>query len=299
MITGTTAASYPQLLIYVKQAQRRAEAGDPASQMLYGMLLAGLPQLNRPRTAAMPWFLKSAQAGLPVAQYQVGYSLLKGWGCDCDVNKGLEWLRRAAQAGQPDAEVRLAEYALHGNPDEERLRQAKLWLEQAAASGNRDGRLYLAALLATSDAAEAHDPKRAIQLVDEVFKGVKDDPTAFEIRAAAQASASGQPGLFFATTAASPSCFDSGNSAVKPSERMACATASRSSGECSTVNKRCIRLNCTLYTQGIAESFLRINASSVGQSICAIRKTVRSPPLSGVWGAAVLLSLRECLCSEE
>jgi uncharacterized protein len=157
------------------------------------MLLAGLPQLNRPRTAAMPWFLKSAQSGLPIAQYQVGYSLLKGWGCDCDVNKGLEWLRRAAQAGQPDAEVRLAEYALHGNPDEERLRQAKLWLEQAAASGNRDGKLYLAALLATSEAAEAHDPKRAIELVDEVFKGVKDDPTAFEIRAAAQASAGDYP----------------------------------------------------------------------------------------------------------
>jgi tetratricopeptide (TPR) repeat protein len=142
----------------------------------------------------MPWFLKSAQAGLPIAQYQVGYSLLKGWGCDCDVNKGLEWLRRAAQAGQPDAEVRLAEYALHGNPDEERLRQAKLWLEQAAASGNRDGKLYLAALLATSDATEAHDPKRAIELVNEVFKGVKDDPTAFEIRAAAQASAGDFPG---------------------------------------------------------------------------------------------------------
>jgi TPR repeat protein len=188
------AEGYPQLLAYVKQTQLRAEAGDPQAQMLYGMLLAGLPQLNRPPTAAMPWFLKSAQAGLPIAQYQVGYSLLKGWGCDCDVNKGLEWLRRAAQAGQPDAEVRLAEYALHGNPDEERLRQAKLWLEQAAASGNRDGKLYLAALLATSDATEAHDPKRAIELVNEVFKGVKDDPTAFEIRAAAQASAGDFPG---------------------------------------------------------------------------------------------------------
>jgi len=82
-------------------------------------------------------------------------------------------------------------YALRGNPDEERLRQAKLWLEQAAASGNRDGKLYLAALLAASPGEQARDPERALTLVNEIFRGVGDDPTAYEIRAAAQAS-SGQ-----------------------------------------------------------------------------------------------------------
>jgi TonB family protein len=179
---------YPRLEEFVSQTLKRAEAGDPREQMLYGMLLVGLPQLHRPRSDALPWFLKSAQAGTPVAQFQVGYSLLKGWGCDCDVNKGLDWLRRAAQVGQPAAEVTLAMYALRGNPDEERLRQAKLWLEQAAASGNRDGKLYLAALLAASAGEQARDPKRALTLVNEVFRGVDDDPTAYEIRAAAQAS---------------------------------------------------------------------------------------------------------------
>jgi tetratricopeptide (TPR) repeat protein len=156
--------------------------------MLYGMLLVGLPQLNKPRSQALPWFLKSAQAGVPVAQYQVGYSLLKGWGCNCEVNKGLDWLRRAAQEGQPDAEVTLAMNALKGNPDEERIRQGKLWLEQAAASGSHDGKLYLSAVLATAPEAEGGDPRRALTLLEEVFRGVRDDPTAFEIRAAAQAN---------------------------------------------------------------------------------------------------------------
>jgi len=136
----------------------------------------------------MPWFLKSAQGGIPVAQFQVGYSLLKGWGCDCEENKGLDWLRRAAQSGDADAEVTLAMYALRGDPDESRQKQAKLWLEQAAASGNHDGKLYLAALLAAAPANEARDPKRALTLLDDVFRGVKDDPAAFEIRAAAAAS---------------------------------------------------------------------------------------------------------------
>jgi TPR repeat protein len=179
---------YPRLDEFVSQTLKHAEGGDPRAQMLYGMLLVGLPQLHKPRSEALPWFLKSAQAGTPVAQFQVGYSLLKGWGCDCDVNKGLDWLRRAAQEGEPAAEVTLAMYALRGNPDEERLRQAKLWLEQAAASGSRDGKLYLAALLAASTGEQARDPKRALTLVNEVFRGVDDEPTAYEIRAAAQAS---------------------------------------------------------------------------------------------------------------
>lgn len=188
-LTGVTAADYPSLQRYVDDTLAKAKGGDPKAQMLYGMLLLGLPQLNKPRSSALPWFLKSAQAGIPVAQYQVGYSLLKGWGCNCEENKGLDWLRRAAQGGQPDAEVTLAMYALKGTPDAERSRQAKLWLEQAAASGNHDGKLYLAALLAAAPDTAARDPRRSLKLLDEVFRNVNDDPTAFEIRAAAQASA--------------------------------------------------------------------------------------------------------------
>jgi TPR repeat protein len=188
VLNGMTIGDSPRLLAFVNDTERRAQAGDPEAQTLYGMLLIGLPQLNKPRSQGLPWFLKAARAGDPIAEFQVGYSALVGWGCDCEVNKGLDWLRRAAQAGQPDAEVVLAMYALRGEPDEERLRQAKLWLEQAAASGSHDGKLYLAALLAASP-GEGRDPKRALALLDEVFRGVDDDPSAYEIRAAAQANA--------------------------------------------------------------------------------------------------------------
>ncbi len=125
VMAGKTTADYPGLQRFVQQTLTKAQADDPHAQMLYGMLLMGLPQLNKPRSEALPWFLRSAQAGTPVAQFQIGYSLLTGWGCDCEENKGLDWLRRAAQAGQPDAEVTLAMYALRGNPDEDRLKQAK------------------------------------------------------------------------------------------------------------------------------------------------------------------------------
>ena len=189
VVAGASRNDYPQLNAFVSDTLKRAQSGDPSAQMLYGMLLVGLPQLNRPRREAMPWFLKSAQAGSPTAQFTVGFSLLRGWGCDCEENKGLDWLRRAAQSGQPDAEVTLAMYALKGTPDEGRQRQAKSWLEEAAGSGNHDGKLYLAALLAAAPDQTTRDPQRAQKLLDEVFRGVNDDPTAFEIRAAAQASA--------------------------------------------------------------------------------------------------------------
>jgi TPR repeat protein len=187
-LSGITVSDYPKLQTYVNETLSHAQAGDPDAQMLYGMLLVGLPQLQKPRSQALPWFLKSAQAGIPTAQYLIGYSLLKGWDCHCEVNKGLDWLRRAAQAGQQDAEVTLAMYALRDKPDEQRLRQAKLYLEQAASSGSHDGKLYLAALLAAAPDEETRNPQRSLALLDEVFRGVNDDPTAFEIRAAAQAN---------------------------------------------------------------------------------------------------------------
>ena len=99
MSRRNTASQYPQLQSLVKETLSKAERGDPSAQMVYGMLLVGLPQLNAPRSKAIPWFLKAAQGGIPSAQYQIGFSLLKGWGCDCEENKGLDWLRRAAQSG--------------------------------------------------------------------------------------------------------------------------------------------------------------------------------------------------------
>lgn len=177
-----------QLKYVLSKARISAEAGDPSSELLYGMLLAGLGDQKTSRSDALPWFLKAAQAGSPVGQYQVGYGLLKGWGCHCDENKGAEWLRRAAQQDQPDAQVALAEYSLRGKPDEESVKRAKMWLERAAASGSWDGKLYLAALLAAAPYSDVRDASAASWLIDEVFAGVKDDPTASEIRAAAAAN---------------------------------------------------------------------------------------------------------------
>jgi tetratricopeptide (TPR) repeat protein len=131
----------------------------------------------------MPWFVKAAQAGVPIAQYLVGIRLLSG----IDETKGVRWLQMAADAGQPDAQAALANYLLHRKPDSEALAKAQSLLEKAAASDTRDGKYQLAALLATSPDAGRRDPKRALDLLQQIMQYVDFDPTAFEIRAAAEA----------------------------------------------------------------------------------------------------------------
>lgn len=182
-------SEYSGLDKFVDETKKKAEAGDPRSQMLYGLLLAGVPQLKMTRSDAMPWFVKSAQAGMPTAQYLVGVSAMQGWGCECEEPKGMAWLYKAAGADQSDAQVAIANYLLRGKqPTAEDAAKARMWLERAVAHDNRDAKFYLAALLAASPDESSRDPKRALELLKTVMRDVDQDPTSFEIRAAANAT---------------------------------------------------------------------------------------------------------------
>ncbi len=179
---------YVHLHAYVSEMREHANGGDPTSQLTYGMLLVGLPELKQSSNAGLPWFLRAAQAGLPLAQFEVGYSLLMGLGCQRDEVKALTWLRLAADQNEPNAEVTLAVQAMRGSPGFGDSATAQNWLQKAAAQGNHDGELYLAALLAAAPDPRLRDPQMALELMQRAFKGKSDDPTPFEVRAAAQAA---------------------------------------------------------------------------------------------------------------
>jgi TonB family protein len=179
---------YGNLEQRVKATEAKAEAGDPSAQMLYGMMIAGLPQLNKTYNQALPWFLKAAQAGSPYAQYQIGTGLLLGRGCQCDAAKGEVWLEKAAQSDQPDAQVSLAEYLLREQATKESIAGAMIWLERAVKIGNNSAKLMLASILAATPSAHDRDPARALALTDNIEREFKHDPSLWEIRAAAKAS---------------------------------------------------------------------------------------------------------------
>ena len=187
VLQGVTKSEYSDLTAFMKRTHKNAEAGDPRSQMLYGLMLSGLPQYKKPRSDAMPYFVKAAQAGMPTAQFLVGYSTMLGWGCECDEPKAAVWLHKAASADQADAQVMLANYLLRGEPGPEETTKALTWLERAAQNDNREAKFYLAALLAAGVDPERRNPARALEVLKGVMRDLDDDPTAFEIRAAAYA----------------------------------------------------------------------------------------------------------------
>lgn len=185
---SATIHDYGKLEHQVEEIKTKAEGGDPSAQMLYGMMIAGLPQLKQTYDKAVPWFLKAAQAGAPYAQFQIGTGLLRGRGCLCEETKGEIWLEKAAQADQPDAQVSLAQYLLKGKPTAEALQGAMTWLERAAKQDNVPGKLLLASILAANPFQDIRDPARALSLTDALQRTYKQDPSFWEIRAAAFAS---------------------------------------------------------------------------------------------------------------
>jgi TPR repeat protein len=187
-VPGARVSDYQGLERRVHETELKAEAGDVQAQMLYGMMLAGLPQLRRTYAQALPWFLKAAQAGAPYAQYQVGTGLLQGRGCQCEAGKGEIWLEKAAQADQSDAQVSLAEYLLKSDSDRESVAGAMVWLERAAKQNNSAAKLLLSAVLAATPLSDVRDPARALALTDSIEHVYKIDPSYWEIRAAANAS---------------------------------------------------------------------------------------------------------------
>lgn len=182
---GTTISDYGDLATQVDNVERQAKTGDPSAEMVYGTMLAGLPQLKKTYDQALPWFLKAAQAGAPYAQYPVGLGLMEGHGCQSDTAKGALWLAKAAQADQPDAEVALADYMLRNNSDDKSLVAAKMWLERAVKQGNVYAKLRLSAILASSPSVDLRDPPRALVLAGEAKHEYRDDPSLWEIIAAA------------------------------------------------------------------------------------------------------------------
>lgn len=179
---------YGDLQQRVAKTKAQAESGDPYAQMLYGMMIAGLPQLKQSRDRAVPWFLKAAQAGAPYAQFQIGTDLLLGRGCQCDNTKGEIWLEKAAQADQADAQVSLAEYLLRDKQNGDAIAGAMVWLERAVKTGSAPAKLLLSATLAASPSAETRNPVRALALSNDLSHEYKEDPSFWEIRAAAEAS---------------------------------------------------------------------------------------------------------------
>jgi len=81
-------------------------------------------------------YLKAAELGNDVAQYNVGSSYEFGDGIECDYNKAFFWYKKAAEAGDVDAQSRLAYFYENGKGIEKDENSAFYWYKKAAEAGS-------------------------------------------------------------------------------------------------------------------------------------------------------------------
>jgi TPR repeat protein len=168
----------------LKKLKADVTARDPMAQMQYALLKTGWPNLNREKENIAPLLIEAAQAGLPTAQFSVGFYTLGGLSVVRDRAKGLRWLEMAANKGHHDAAVMLATELLRKSPDSSDVARARTLLETAAAGDSMSAKYFLADLLLEAGSAPA-DPRRSLELLGDVMKYLQEDPSAFEVRAAA------------------------------------------------------------------------------------------------------------------
>jgi TonB family protein len=172
----------------VSDVKAKALAGDPGSQLAYGVILSMLTEFNKDNESCDAWFLKAAQAGIPPAQYLVGLRLMHDGAYVKDESKGRFWLERAANSGSADAQVVLASYLLRADADAATRNQGFDWMQRAASTKNHEAKFLFASLLASWPDVSRRDPGRALELLREVSISFDYDPAYFEIRAAALAA---------------------------------------------------------------------------------------------------------------
>jgi len=184
---GVAGSQSPELKKTLDDSRKGALAGDPMSQMTYALLLQGIGTAVEASENPIVWNLRAAQAGLPTAQFMVGSFLLNTNSASLDERKALIWLNKAADAGQLDAQVDLANYLLRKSGDPASRARAFELLDRAASTDNLEAKYRLASLLASDAEESRRDARRALKLLEQVMIGREIDPTAFEIRAAANA----------------------------------------------------------------------------------------------------------------
>ena len=81
--------------------------------------------------------LELAERGYPLAECQVGYFYLKGYGVPVDLERAVYWTRRAAEHGDWDAQYNLASFYEEGRGVEKSEALARQWYARAAQQGHK------------------------------------------------------------------------------------------------------------------------------------------------------------------
>ncbi len=91
-------------------------------------------------------FLEAAEAGLDLAQYNLGVMYYSGLGVKRDYKKAYEWTKKAADQGHVEAQFNMGTLYFNGNGTRRNRDQAFQWYMQAANNGHPESQYNLATM---------------------------------------------------------------------------------------------------------------------------------------------------------
>lgn len=113
---------------------KSAEQGYPMCQYNLARMFAK----KKEYTSAFLWFMKAAKQNHPLSQYAVGKMFSDGEGTNRDINSAANWMMRAAEQGLPMAQGNLAIMYAKGEGVPYDLNKASLWAERANKQGDQN-----------------------------------------------------------------------------------------------------------------------------------------------------------------
>ena len=116
--------------MYEKAWELRRDAGDDAAQ----------------REATVQAFRVAAEAGFPLAQRELAWCYMQGWGVEKNTEVGLRWLRQAAEQGCEQSQYELGMRYVYGHDVAKNEAEARYWLQRAAKKGYPRAQRVLQAL---------------------------------------------------------------------------------------------------------------------------------------------------------
>lgn len=162
-----------------------ADAGDPMAEFNYGeMLIQASPAGGFKEAKA--YFEKSAEAGIPDAQYALSQLYAYGRGVDKDLAKARQWLGSAAAKGYAAAQIEFGIWLINGKGGPAEAKEGFQWLKRAGERGNpiamnRLAHLYKDGIGVAADKVEAAKwsvlAKRADNtdpVLDDFFRGLDE-----------------------------------------------------------------------------------------------------------------------------
>jgi uncharacterized protein len=141
-----------------------ANAGNPLAQFDLGVLYDQGLGVEKDDQEALFWYTKSAAQGYANAQTNLGQMYCDGQGVPVDYNKAREWWSRAAQQGNLIAQNDLGSMYLKGQGVQKDYARAAAWYRRPAEQGDRQAENSLG-MMYYMGWGVARDPAKGIAML--------------------------------------------------------------------------------------------------------------------------------------